>query len=64
MRAPGSSLFGSCPKSVIEDKRFRDKELRLCGLRGGSPKLLIGWASVDAPPGMLAVRFLRGLVRI
>jgi hypothetical protein len=32
------SLYGSCPKSVIDDKRFRGNKLWLDGLRGGSPK--------------------------
>src|ERR1017187_2315902 len=29
---------GSCPKSVIDDKRFRGNKLWLDGLRGSSPK--------------------------
>ena len=32
------SFIGSCPKSVIDDKRFRGNKLWLDGLRGSSPK--------------------------
>src|ERR1039458_9925296 len=34
----GHQRRGSCPKSVIDDKRFRGNKLRLGGLRGSSPK--------------------------
>src|ERR1019366_3597722 len=34
-------LEGSCPKSVIDDKRFRGNKLWLDGLRGSSPKAMI-----------------------
>ena len=51
----------SCPKSVIDAKHFRGKELRLDGLRGSSPKAGERVASGNPkPPGCL--RF--GLQRI
>src|ERR1039457_2095216 len=34
----GHQRRGSCPKSVIDDKRFRGNKLRLGGPRGSSPK--------------------------
>ena len=55
--------MGSCPKSVIDDKRFRDKELWLKVLRGGSPKAADQAALWKPhPPGALAVRHFRELM--
>jgi hypothetical protein len=48
------SKSGSCPKSVIDDKRFPGNELRLDGLRGTSPKAGDRTASGNPkPPGCL-----------
>src|ERR1035441_1835657 len=55
------SFLRSCPKSVIDAKHFRGKELPLDGLRGSSPKAGERAASGNPkPPGCL--RF--GLQRI